>query len=133
MRLGPHKRIVKINGTNVCVSHTRKKYFISWCKKQTNFLFCSVKGDDARPSVASFNIDCVKKVTKTASLVQAVLVDATVFDDRFFTWHNCFYRNTNSSQLTGSLMLELKRAYYPLRTKTNVLWDLVYLAIKDFF
>jgi hypothetical protein len=128
--LGPHKRIVpKSTEQDVCVSHTRKRYVrISWCKKTNRLsVLFSLKGDDARPSIeAAFNIDCGQKdFARTASVVPAqvsrrcaasVLMTGSLHGTIVFTGIQ-----TAVEDSTGSLMLELKRAYYPLRTKTNML------------
>lgn len=134
----PYRRILCLNKKTVpkstehavCLSFSKKRYVrINWSRRENRAaVFFNLKGDDTRPSViAAFNVDYSRKdfvqlatVTPApisrrcaASALSAGSLDGTIV---FGGTHQ------GSFDSTGLMMLELRRAYYPLRTKANILY-----------
>lgn len=129
--LGPHRMIVPKSTENAtCFSSSQKRYVrINWNDKakRISVLF-DVKGDDARPSItAAFSIDCTQNdFAKCASVVPAQVSRRCAASVQMTgSMHgsiNFSGTQSSSEESSGSMMLELKRAYYPLRTKSNELF-----------
>ncbi len=141
--LGLHKRIVpKSTVHDVCSSHSRRRHVrISWSKdrKKINATF-SIKGDRLRPSFcANLQIDTGKKAFAQASNVVPALVSrrcsASVqmcgICSGFITVNGQHYNlQSFSSDSAQNIMpfltdcgafLDIRRAYYPLRSHITAL------------
>jgi len=137
--LGPHKRIVpKSTEQAVCISLSKKRYVrVNWniASKRVSVFF-SLKGDNTRPSITTaFNFDCNQKdFVKIATVTPApinrrcaasALMSGSANGSIVFSGIQ-----QDSYDSTGLLMLELRRAYYPLRTKSNMLYGFGFFGEK---
>ena len=128
-----HKRLVpKSIEQSVCISFSERRYIrINWSSAAKRIsVFINLKGDNTRPSIAAaFNVDCSQKdFAEIASVTPAQInrrCAASALKTGSLTGSIVF---TGTQQGTygskGLMTLELRRAYYPLRTKANALYGL---------
>ena len=134
----PYRRVLCLNKKTVpkstekavCLSAGKKRYVrINWSNQEKRAsVFFSLKGDDTRPSVmAAFNIDYAQKdFVQLATVTPAPIsrrCAASALAAGSLSGAIAFAGTQQGSyDSAGLMMLELRRAYYPLRTKANLLY-----------
>ena len=126
-----HKKLVpKSTDQAVCMSFSEKRYVrINWSKKEKRMsVFLSLKGDDTRPTIlAAFNVDYTRKefvqlATVTPAPISRRCAASVLTSDSLDG--TIIFNGTQQGiyDSSGLLMLELRSAYYPLRTKANLIY-----------
>lgn len=128
--LGAHSRIIpKSTKEAVCISVSKKRYIrIMWSKKDQRLsLLFNLQGDEVRPDVsAALNIDlsskkCGEMASVLPSPVQRRCLASYQITGEMQGTITIVGEKTETDSTGGVGLLDLRRAYYPLRTKNDVM------------